>query len=117
MVRAVLPIVVDVICVVAFAIGGKDAHDAHASWWVVAAIVWPYLVGLGLGWVAAIWNGMRGLKVWPGGVLILALTYVVGMVLRVIAGRGIEPSFLLVAGIFLTVTMLGWRGLWKVVGR
>ncbi len=31
------------------------------------------------------------------------------MLLRAISGRGLAPAFLIVAGLFLALTMLGWR--------
>jgi hypothetical protein len=39
------------------------------------------------------------------------------MVLRAVSGRGLDPAFLVVAGIFLTLTMLGWRGGLQLVKR
>ena len=56
------------------------------------------------------WLGRPTRRVWPEGVVVLAVTYVLGMVLRAVSGRGLAPGFLVVAGVFLAVTMLGWRG-------
>ncbi len=107
--RGLVPIVLDLICVVAFSFGGKSAHESGDSNTVVLAIVWPFAVALVVGWAGAIWNGMRGLRVWPGGVTILVVTYVLGMLLRIVSGRGIALGFLIVAACFLALTMLGWR--------
>ncbi len=103
------PLIADLACVLALAIGGKSSHDASESDWVVLAIVWPYAVAAGLAhaWLAS--RGRQTRQVWPEGAIVLALTYVLGMVLRVISGRGVAPGFLIVAAIFLAATMLGWR--------
>ena len=111
-----LPIVIDLVCVIGFAFGGMNAHDRQ-SLGTLAAIAWPFVAALALGWVAAIWNGMRGLQVWPGGVLILVTTYVVGMLLRDVEGRGFATGFFIVAACFLTLTLLGCRAVWAFVRR
>ena len=41
--------------------------------------------------------------------MVLAVTYLLGMTLRAISGRGLALGFLVVAVLFLTSTMLGWR--------
>jgi hypothetical protein len=107
--RRLLPIVLDLVCVLVFAFGGKSSHEASDANTVVLKIVWPFAVAVIIGWAGAIWNGMRGLRVWPGGVTILAVTYVLGMALRLVSGRGIAVGFLIVALLFLALTMLGWR--------
>jgi hypothetical protein len=48
-------------------------------------------------------------RIWPEGAVVVVVTYVLGMGLRVLSGRGIAPAFLVVAAVFLTLTMLGWR--------
>ncbi|WP_405030426.1 DUF3054 domain-containing protein [Nocardioides bizhenqiangii] len=61
--------------------------------------------------------GRRTGRVWPEGAFILAATYVVGMFLRALAGRSLAPGFLVVAAVFLTLTMLGWRGVVQLATR
>lgn len=112
-----LPPLADLVCLIAFAAIGKSTHESGDSSWVVLAIVWPFVVGAFVGWVGAMWNGMRGLRVWPGGVLILVVTYILGMALRDISGRGLATGFLIVAAIFLALTMLGWRALYAAAVR
>jgi hypothetical protein len=117
MIRAALPIVVDAVVVVTFATVGMLNHDSHHSLLTVLAIVWPFLLGLAVGWVGAIWNGLRGLRVWPGGLLIVVVTYGLGMAFRSVSGRGLETGFLIFSACFFVVTMLGWRGIWQLVRR
>ena len=60
-------------------------------------------------------RGREPSRVWPDGVVVLATTYVVGMLLRALSGRGMAPGFLVVAGLFLLLTTLGWRVVLQVV--
>jgi hypothetical protein len=104
-----LPLLADLVCVLAFAFGGKSSHEAHDSDWIVLVIVWPYAVAAALAHAGLLARGRRTANLWPGGGVILAVTYVLGMMLRAISGRGIAVGFLIVAIIFLAITMLGWR--------
>jgi hypothetical protein len=115
--RWLWPLVADLACVLALAVGGKSSHDAGESDWVVLAIMWPYAVAAGLAhaWLAS--RGRQTRQAWPEGATVLAVTYVLGMLLRAISGRGVAPGFLVVAAIFLAVTMLGWRGLAQFATR
>jgi FtsH-binding integral membrane protein len=103
------PLVVDLVCVVAFAAGGKSAHDESSTWWVIARIAWPYAVACLLAWLVVWRRRWEPRQVVPAGVTVWGTTYVLGMVLRLVSGRGIAVGFLVVAAVFLTVTMLGWR--------
>lgn len=107
--RWLVPVVADLGCVLALAVGGKSSHDPGESAWVVLAIVWPFAVAtvLAHGWLVL--RGGRTRRVWPEGAVVLVATYVLGMLLRAASGRGTAPGFLVVAAVFLAVTMLGWR--------
>jgi len=56
-------------------------------------------------------------RLWPEGGVVLAVTYVLGMILRVLSGRGIAGGFLVVAALFLALTLLGWRGVVRLAAR
>lgn len=101
----------DLICVVAFAAGGKSAHDDSSTWWVIARIAWPYALACLLAHLLLHRRGQDPLRWRPGGFVVLASTYVLGMVLRLVSGRGIAIGFLIVAIVFLSLTMLGWRAI------
>jgi len=109
--------VADLVCVLALAVGGKSSHEANDSDWVVLAIVWPYALAAGLAHVWLTSRGRRAGRAWPEGGIVLGVTYVLGMILRAISGRGLAPGFLVVAGIFLALTMLGWRGVAQLATR
>jgi len=107
--RWLLPLVADLACVLALALGGKGTHDASESDWVVLVIAWPFAAAATMAHAALASRGRRTHRGWPEGVSVLAVTYVLGMLLRAASGRGLAPGFLVVAALFLTVTMLGWR--------
>ena len=103
------PVLADLVCVLALAIGGKSTHDAGDAAWVVLAIAWPFALAAALAHAGLALQGLQVRRVWPAGVVVVAVTYALGMLLRAISGRGLAPGFLVVAAIFLVVTMLGWR--------
>jgi hypothetical protein len=115
--RWLWPLVADLVCVLALAVGGKNSHDANGSDWVVHAIVWPFASAAGLAHLWLVWRGQQTRQAWPEGAVVLAVTYVLGMILRAVSGRGLAPGFLVVAGVFLALTMLGWRGVARLAAR
>ena len=110
-----LVLLADLVCVVAFAAAGKGSHEAGASPWVVAAIVWPFVVAVLVAHAGLVRVGRPTERVWPEGAVVVAATYVLGLGLRVVSGRGIAPGFLVVTLIFLALTMLGWRAVRRLV--
>jgi hypothetical protein len=115
--RRLPPLLADLVCVAAFALGGRASHEPGAAGWVILSIAWPYAVSavLAHAWLYA--RGGRTRRIWPEGVVITAVTYALGMVLRVASGRGIAVAFLVVAVLFLAVTMLGWRAAVALIAR
>ncbi len=104
-----LSLLADLACVLVFAVAGKSSHEASSSEWVVLAIVWPFALSVAFAHAGLLVRGLQTHRVWPEGVTVLVVTYVLGMLLRVLSGRGIAVGFLVVAAVFLTLTMLGWR--------
>ncbi|MFI0373187.1 DUF3054 domain-containing protein [Actinomadura sp. 1N219] len=106
----------DVVGVLVFVAIGRATHDEGdgVSGFVEAA--WPFLVGVGVGWVLCRgWRRPEG--VWPVGVVVWVTTLGLGMVLRGVSGQGTAVVFVGVASLFLGVVLLGWRGvaaLWDV---
>jgi hypothetical protein len=115
--RWLWPVVADLLCVLALAVGGKNSHDEAGSLWLVLVIAWPYALAAVLAHLWLTVRGRQASRVWPDGAVVLVVTYVLGMALRAVSGRGLDPAFLVVAGAFLTLTMLGWRVGWRLVER
>ncbi|WP_223691297.1 DUF3054 domain-containing protein [Leifsonia poae] len=105
---AAVAFVIDVVLVLVFVLVGRRSHSEATSVSGIVTTLWPFLLGLLLGWlVTAAWR--RPLVIlWPG-IPVWLMTVAVGMLLRVSVGQGVEPSFIVVAAIVLGVFLLGWR--------
>ena len=110
------PLVADLVCVLVFAFAGKTSHEAGDSDWVVLAIVWPFALGVAVAHAGLVSRGRQTRRIWPEGAVVLAVTYLLGMLLRAVSGRGLAVGFLVVALLFLALTLLGWRGIVQVAG-
>ena len=104
-----LGLLADVVCVLVFSLAGHQSHEASASQLVTLRIAWPFLVGCLVGWAVVARRSWTAYRVWPAGTTVLAATYVLGLLLRLVSGRGISGGFPIVTIVFLAVTMLGWR--------
>lgn len=116
-VAGIAAVAADLVCVFAFAFAGKSSHEAGDSSWVVLAIVWPFALSVLLAHAGVVVRRGRAARVWPEGVAVVLVTYGAGMLLRVLSGRGIAVAFLLVAALFLALTMLGWRSIVRLANR
>lgn len=103
----------DLVLILVFAVIGRASHGEALSVGGVLLTAWPFLLAgligsvlacavLRLGWLR------QGLLVW-------AITVVVGMLLRGITGGGLAMGFLIVATIVLAVFLIGWRMIaWRI---
>ena len=110
-----LALLVDVVLVVGFAALGRASHDSDifGGLWRTA---WPFLAGLGVGWIVmTAWRApaapvRTGLGVW-------AATVIGGMLLRTASGQGTALPFIIVAAVTLLVLLVGWRLIAALVTR
>ncbi len=110
-----LAVVLDVCCVLIFVIIGRASHTKGESLAGIASTAWPFLSGLGVGWLAARgWR--RPLAIRPQGLAIWLCTVALGMILRVVSGQGTAVAFIVVALVFLALFLLGWRLLARLPG-
>ncbi|MEZ0579049.1 DUF3054 domain-containing protein [Nocardioides sp. MH1] len=109
------PLVADLLCVLALAAGGKSSHEPGDSAWVVLVIVWPFALAVLAAHVVLLARGASTRRIVPEGLTVLVVAYGLGMLLRGLSGRGLAPGFLVVAAVFLTVTVLGWRAVARLV--
>ncbi|MGY4098298.1 DUF3054 domain-containing protein [Nocardia sp. R16R-3T] len=123
--RKMVPLVVDALLVVLFCAIGRRSHD-EAIFTGLLKTVWPFAVGLAIGWALAVavasrTSGEQGragfdaTALWPTGILVWLGTLCGGMVLRVIGGQGTAFSFIIVAACVLALFLLGWRAASKAV--
>lgn len=106
-------------CVLVFAIIGRNSHAEATDLLGVAITAWPFLAGVGLGHVV---DGVRrrvagvdpvrhGPAALVTGVTVWVCTVAGGLLLRVLVAHGGAPlAFGIVATIALGVLLLGWRG-------
>lgn len=111
-------IALDLVAIAAFALFARMAHQSDdmpfnfAGW---ASTVWPFALGVVLGWVVVLVgshkDGDRGVLVW-------LVTVVTGLVIWGIRNQALPHwSFVIVASVMSALLMLGWRGLAKLFGK
>lgn len=103
-----LPLVADLVAVLAFVVIGRGSHAEGSTVAGTVATAWPFLAGAAVGEVVVV-AARRAPTSAVAGTIVVAATVGVGMLLRRLAGGGTPPSFVLVATTFLTVAMIGWR--------
>jgi hypothetical protein len=101
----------DWVCVLAMAIIGTTNHETDNGISGVLFVAAPFLIATTLSRVL-----MRATKkdetTVADGVTVVLFTVAIGMILRRFAfDRGTATAFVIVATVFLGITMLGWRGL------
>lgn len=102
----------DLVCVVAFVALGIESHGESDSFVKVAA---PFIAALAVAWLVA--APLRAPETLKAGGVIWLVTLVGGMLLRRVTGEGTAAAFIVVATVFLAVTMLGWRGIRELIVR
>ncbi len=107
----------DVAWILIFVLIGRSSHTEGESLSGVARTVWPFLVGLAIGWaVARAWR--RPAAVVPTGVVVWPVCVAVAMALRAVSGQGAAGAFIGVAVAFVGLGLLGWRAVAALsVGR
>jgi len=112
--------VVDILFILTFAAAGRNSHEEAASIGGLLTTAWPFLAGLGIGWLITL--GLYRDKfdprlIVPTGVITWLSALVFGMLLRVVSGQGTAFSFILVAASFLALFLIGWRALYQAARR
>ncbi|MFV2196993.1 DUF3054 domain-containing protein [Nocardiopsis sp. LOL_012] len=111
---APLAFVADLVCVLAFVLIGRTEHESGTALGAVLGTAWPFAAALALGWALTLaWRSPA--RLWPTGVFVWAVAVAGGMVARLATGEDAPYSFVVVTGVFLAATMLGWRGLAHLV--
>jgi len=106
--RSVSAAVVDAAVVVLFVLIGRSSHGEPNTLIDVVTTLWPFAASLALEWIVArAWQ----MPVAPlrTGVGVWAITVAAGMALRALSGGGIAVSFIVVASLFLSAGLIGWR--------
>lgn len=121
---------IDVAVILAFVLLGRNSHAEGLSPASVLQVAGPFLVALGLAWVAlASWHRRTGGEawpaawarlrdVWPDGVAVWLVTASLGLTMRrLVVGDGTAGSFVVVTCLVLGVGLIGWRAVANTVAR
>ena len=108
---------VDVAAVLLFVLLGRRAHDEGSLLSGTASVAWPFICGALLGWIVLLLARRPTPSSVRGGLVIVATTVALGMLLRAATGGGIQVPFVVVATAVLAAFLLGWRLLLSVARR
>lgn len=101
-----LPLIVDLLLVVVFAIIGRVSHSEGVSLAGIVTTGWPFVLGLLIAWVLVTLFRWRPWRPFPAGVFIWIVTVGGGMLLRLAIGDTAEVAFIVVAAIVLGAFLL-----------
>lgn len=104
---------IDIVAILLFVAVGRRSHDEGGNAVTEAVkVAAPFLIALGLGWLAA--RAWKTPTVPTTGMVIWVVTLAAGMVLRhFVFDRGTALAFIIVAGCFTLLFLVGWRFLWE----
>ena len=104
----------DVAVLVVFVAIGRRTHHEGSGVADFLRVLWPFLVGLGLGYaVTRLWSEPFA---WRRVVGTWLVTVATGEVLRLtVQDRPWKPGFLIVALVFIGLAMAAWRVITRVV--
>jgi hypothetical protein len=100
--------VLDGLTVLVFVLIGRANHHHGENATGVLSTLWPFAVGVVVGWMLLARQKQDGLSP-RNGVVVTLSTVIVGMVLRAVFGQGTAFAFIVVALVFLGAVMVGWR--------
>ena len=109
--RTALGVVIDAVIICLFAAIGRRNHGETSALAGLASTAWPFLAGMGTGWMVGLLAFRRAPLRLREGLPVWVCTVAVGMLLRSLTGSGTAPSFIVVATLVLGLGLLGWRAL------
>ena len=114
--RATPALLADAALIVGFATLGRRSHEEGVSVAGVAEVAAPFLIALGIGWMAS--RAWRAPLSPSTGAIVWAVTAGGGLALRsVVFDRGIAPGFIVVALVVLGALLMGWRAAVRLAPR
>lgn len=111
-------ILIDVVLVAVFCITGRLSH-AEGIFSDLPGLLnttWPFIGALLVAHVVLLVRRVPSDRM-PPGVLIWAITVVLGLLLRAFSGQGTAVPFVIVATLTLALFLLGWRAVLALVRR
>lgn len=114
-------LLIDALCVCLFALFARVAHrspDMPLNFLGWLSTVWPFLVGMGLGYVALLAKRWAPSKLVPAGVTVWLSSVVVGLGIWGWKHSAVPHwSFIIVASTMMAILVLGWRFAFRLVGN
>jgi len=107
---------IDFLAILIFVLIGRDAHKHSFTIGGIASTLWPFAAGLLLSWLYLRLRHLDATSRRSGAIIVLA-TVTIGMILRVVSGQGTALTFIIVALIFLSLMLIGWRELISIISR
>lgn len=113
-----LVVAIDVILVAVFCVIGRLSHAEGVLSDIPGLLgtIWPFLVALLAAHAVMLIRRTPADRMLPG-VVIWAVTVVVGLVLRALSGQGTAIAFMIVATLTLALFLVGWRAVVALVRR
>jgi hypothetical protein len=103
-----IAVAADVAVVIVFAAVGRSNHHESSGLAGIWHTAWPFLLGTAIALALSAVTRTDPLSL-RAGVRVWLWTVVIGMVVRASLGRGVAPSFVVVALLVLGALFLGWR--------
>jgi hypothetical protein len=108
--RTLAALGIDVVALLVFVVIGRISHGESVAPIGIGITAWPFLAGLVVGWVAArAWR--HPFAIVGTGIVVWVATLVIGMLLRMASGQGVQFGFVIVATLFLGAFLVGWRAI------
>lgn len=104
----IIALVLDLVLVFIFSVIGRASHSEALTLGGMSTTAWPFLVGALVGW-AVFLAAKRVPNSFAAGAIVWVSTVVVGMLLRLASGQGVQVAFIIVASVFTALFLLGWR--------
>ncbi|WP_230102144.1 DUF3054 domain-containing protein [Microbacterium sp. Bi121] len=111
-------ILIDLVLVVVFCVIGRLSH-AEGIFGDLPGLmntIWPFAVAALIAHAALLLRRARPDRMLPG-LLVWAVTVVLGLLLRAVSGQGTAVPFIIVATLTLALFLLGWRAVAALVRR
>ena len=105
----------DLLSVLLFVAIGRHAHNHGLTLRGMVSTTWPFGVALLAGWIYLKLAKRSAASIRSGFVIVL-FTVVIGMILRVISDQGTAFTFIVVALVFLSLFLVGWRWIYFKLG-
>ena len=112
--RPAVSFALDLVGVIVFVSIGVLNHDTGFTAENLGRALWPFLVGLAVGWLLILGLRRAHPATWSpqrlgSGVVCVVSVMVVGMLLRWASGQGTALAFVIVATASTAILLLGWR--------